>query len=133
VPVEVNLDDQAVLAGYDVSGTAVSAGERLVVVLYWEALAPFAANKQVFVHLFDEAAGEVPVQDDGAPECAVNPTTRWEPGQIIADPHVIAITAETPPGTYQLVVGMYDLLSKERLVRVDGGGDSVFLTEVMVR
>jgi hypothetical protein len=133
VPVEVNLDEQALLAGYDVSGTAVSAGERLVVVLYWEALAPFEANKQVFVHLFDEAAGEVPVQDDGAPECAVNPTTRWEPGQIIADPHVIAITAETPPGTYQLVVGMYDLLSKERLVRVDGGGDSVFLTEVMVR
>ncbi|MFZ0545440.1 MAG: glycosyltransferase family 39 protein, partial [Candidatus Promineifilaceae bacterium] len=129
-PVDVNLADQVVLAGYDVSGTAVSPGERLTVRLYWQVLAPFEENKQVFVHLFDD---EVEAQDDSAPECAVNPTTRWEPGQIIVDPHVITIPADLQPGSLQLIVGMYDLLTKDRLVRTDGLGDSIYLTDVVIQ
>jgi hypothetical protein len=95
IPVEVNLADQVVLAGYEISSTAVSPGERLTVRLYWEVLAPFDANKQIFTHLTD---GRVQAQHDSAPECAVNPTTRWEPGQIIVDPHIIEMPADTPPG-----------------------------------
>jgi hypothetical protein len=130
IPVEVNLADQVVLAGYEISSTAVSPGERLTVRLYWEVLAPFDANKQIFTHLTD---GRVQAQHDSAAECAVNPTTRWEPGQIIVDPHIIEMPADTPPGPLQLVVGMYDLLDSGRLQRVDGLGDSIHLTDVFVR
>jgi hypothetical protein len=133
MPVGVNLADQVVLAGYDLSETATAAGGRLVVRLYWEVVAPFEANKQVFVHLFDAESQQVIAQDDGAPECAVNPTTRWEPGQIVVDPHVVEITAEAGQGSWQLLVGMYDLLTRERLERVDGRGDSIYLRDVVVR
>ncbi len=130
IPIEVNLADQVILTGYEIDATSLLAGERLLIRLYWEVLAPFEQNKQVFVHLFD---GDIQAQDDSAPECAVNPTTRWEPGQIIVDPHVIEIPAETPPGTLQLIVGMYDLLDRDRLQRIDGLGDTIFLTEINIR
>jgi hypothetical protein len=130
IPVDVNLADQVILAGYDIDTTTAAAGERMIVRLYWEVVAPFEENKQVFVHLFD---GEVQAQDDSAPECAVNPTSRWEPGQIIVDPHIVTIPAETPPGPLQLIVGMYDLLTRDRLVRVDGSGDSIYLSDIEIR
>jgi hypothetical protein len=130
IPEEINLANQVVLAGYDINSKSVTAGDRLTVRLYWEVLAPFEANKQVFVHLSN---GEIVAQSDSAPECALNPTTRWEPGQIIVDPHIIEIPASSPPQQLELIVGMYDLLNKSRLDRADGLGDSIHLTDILVR
>jgi hypothetical protein len=129
-PVEVNLADQVILAGYDLEPATAVPGEQILVRLYWQALAPFDQNNQVFVHLFD---GQVRAQDDGAPECALNPTTRWEPGQIIVDPHLITIPADTPAGSLQLLTGMYDLITQVRLPRSDTLGDTIYLTDIIIR
>ncbi len=112
-PVRITLGGKRVqLLGYDVDKTAVSPGEQLTITLYWLALTPFERNYQVFTHLFN---GQLIAQHDGAPECAINPTTRWEPGQIIPDPHTIPIPPDAPAGTVSLLAGMYDLITGERM------------------
>jgi hypothetical protein len=118
------------LLGYDLDTREAYAGGQVTVTLYWQALAPFDNNYQVFTHLYD---GQMWGQHDGAPECALNPTTRWEPGQIIADPHIIPVEPGAPAGPVPLLVGMYDLLSKERLA-VPGTADNVIhLADVWLR
>jgi hypothetical protein len=75
-------------------------------------------------------------QWDNQPQRGGAPTTRWVPGQVIADPYQIPVAADAPPGPLELRVGMYDRLSMTRLpvrdARGEPGGDYVALTQVEV-
>jgi len=128
-PINISLEDKVKLLGYDLDVSEAWLGGKITVTLYWEALQPFDRNKQVFVHLYD---GNLWAQHDGAPECAINPTTRWEPGQRIVDPHILDLPEEMSVNRVPLIVGMYDLVSKERMV-VNGSGENYFqLTDVVI-
>jgi hypothetical protein len=129
VPVGVTLGDQVKLLGYDLPVRQARPGETIWLTLYWEALAPMAESYQVFVHLYD---GEMRAQADGAPGCDLYPTPRWEPREVVRDPHRVQLPANLPPGTYPLLVGMYRLVDGERLA-VDGRTDNAIpLTEIKV-
>ena len=81
------------------------------------------------MHLIGE---ELLAQHDGAPECAMNPTTHWEVGEIVRDPHILPIPDEIHPGRYSVQIGMYDLLSEIRL-DIPGDTDNSFeLTEISI-
>lgn len=90
--------------------------------LYW--LSPRRPDKdyKVFVHLRDLADQQMISQHDGDPVYGFTPMTRWEPGELIADEHLLPLPANLQPGTYQLWVGMYDPASGERLISVDPPG-----------
>jgi hypothetical protein len=127
--VDVMVGESIRLIGYELDTDEAFPGGKLVVTLYWEALKPIDRNNQAFVHLYD---GELYAQHDGAPECDINPTTRWEPGQIIPDPHIVELPDDIPARSIPLFVGMYDLLSEERLA-VNGTNDNaIYLTDVMI-
>jgi len=127
-PVGVTLGDKVHLLGYDLDTAGAHPGGAVVVTLYWQALAPFDRNFQAFAHLYH--GDSVLAQHDSAPECAVNPTTRWEPGDVVADPHVITLPAHLPGAEAPLFIGMYDLITEERLP-VPGAGDNlIYLTDV---
>ena len=128
-PVEATLDGQVRLLGYDLDLSNARPGGDIIVTLYWEALETIPRNKQVFVHLFD---GFMWAQHDGAPECAINPTTRWEVGQIIPDPHILELSDEMEVDNVPLLVGMYDLISKDRMRVVETGEDFIYLTDVAI-
>ncbi len=128
--VNVVLGDQIKLVGYDLDTDQVTPGGEILLTLYWQPLVPLERNYQVFTHLYD---GEMRGQHDGAPECAHNPTTRWEPGQIIPDPHRIEVSPDTSPGRLPLLVGMYDLITRDRLGVTGGEGDSIFLTDLIIQ
>jgi hypothetical protein len=128
--VGADLDGKVRLLGYDVNSLELEPGVTLTVTLYWEALAPFERNYQVFVHLYD---GTMWAQDDGAPECDVNPTTRWEPGQVIRDPHLLQLPPELPAGdSIPLLAGMYELVTGDRLHEEGTGRDAIHLTTLEV-
>ncbi len=130
VPLDVTLGDgQARLVGYDLDASQAVPGGQVVVTLYWVGLRPFDRNFQSFVHLFD---GELRAQHDGAPDCAVMPTTRWEPGQLIADAHVVPIAPDVPAGEVAVLVGMYDLLTLERLAIPDRADQTIYLTSLPI-
>jgi len=111
--IEVTMgNEQARLLGYDVDLDNAYPGGNVVITLYWRALKPFDQNYQAFVHLYDDV---LVGQHDGMPSCAVKPTTGWEPGRIIVDPHVIAIPNDVDSDELQVMVGMYNLITQERL------------------
>jgi 4-amino-4-deoxy-L-arabinose transferase-like glycosyltransferase len=128
-PVGVTVGESIRLAGFDLNSKEAFPGGNLVITLYWEALAPIEQNNQVFVHLFD---GELYAQHDGAPECDINPTTRWEPGQIISDTHIVELPDDMPIGSIPLLVGMYDLLSGERLTIKGADDNALYLSDVVI-
>jgi hypothetical protein len=80
----------------------------LDVTLYWLALRETAVNYKAFVHLLD-GTGQVIAQHDGDPVGGYTPTTRWRPGELIADTHRIPLPPGLAPGTYGLKAGLYDL------------------------
>ncbi len=105
-------------------------GERLVLTLAWSMLAPsIPPNSQVFVHI--EREGERLIgQADGPPRPPVE-TVCGKPralsslavGESVLDRRVIDIASDAPPGEYDLLVGIYDYESGERMP-VTGGPDA---------
>jgi hypothetical protein len=131
-PVDLTLQNgaggQVRLLGYDLSSTQPTPGSQLVVTLYWQALTPFTHNYQVFVHL--SQGTNILAQGDGAPECAINPTTRWEPGQIITDPHLVDLPETLPADSLSLTVGLYDLITLERMTLFPVDQDNIPLLSI---
>jgi hypothetical protein len=112
----------------------VAAGDRLSVELYWQAQQHMAQDYTVFVHVVGDynpaTGGPVWAQDDSYPMGGGHPTTRWLPGQTVADRHVIHVPLGTPAGRYQLRVGMYNALDRERLRVADADQDQITIGEI---
>jgi hypothetical protein len=58
------------------------------------------------------------------------------PGEVVVDEYSLSIPADTPPGSYALIAGMYDEGTLQRLAVLDSSGkaigDYVVLGEVVV-
>jgi hypothetical protein len=98
---------------------ATAETDGLRVTLYWQAAAPIPQDYQVFLHVLDDS-GRIVGQVDGPPLAGLYPTSRWLPGQIIADTYSIPLNPETRP--VALRAGLYDLGSLERLPAQSGQG-----------
>ncbi|HUX87217.1 MAG TPA: hypothetical protein VMW65_09470, partial [Chloroflexota bacterium] len=118
--------------GIQLDGSMLSeANGTLSVMLFWRATAQPAQSYTVFVHLSD-AQGKVIAQQDGLPLDGASPTTIWQTGDLIPDPHAISLKG-VPPGTYQIWVGLYRHATGQRLTIQSAGGrpvdhDSIDLT-----
>ncbi|MBN2471816.1 MAG: hypothetical protein JXN59_13930 [Anaerolineae bacterium] len=127
---------QFALRGYEVSGRWLRPGDPLEVSLYWEAQGRPERDYTVFVHLIDIPTLSIYAGSDARPSL---PTSTWRPGEIIVDTHLLTLSPETPPGTYDLEVGLYWMPEDgvfERLeVRSGRGGqtaDVVYLSRIRV-
>ncbi len=118
-PLQAGLGDRINLLGYDLSTEPITGGGRVRLTLYWQASGPLATSYTVFAHLLNPA-GQVVGQHDGLPAEGAIPTTEWAAHEIISDRHLIEFPA-LPPGDYNLVVGMYDSATGQRLPAFGGG------------
>jgi hypothetical protein len=131
---EVVLDDQVRLLGYDLGGQ-FNPGGALHLTLFWEALLAPDKDYTVFVHLVgpDEQTWG---QQDNQPVTGYHPTSRWVAGEFVRDQYDLHIMKEAPLGSYYLVAGMYDASSGQRLPVLDEKGivvgDSVNLGTVQL-
>ncbi|MBX3049978.1 MAG: hypothetical protein KF753_00815 [Caldilineaceae bacterium] len=87
------------------TGTA-KPGEDLNFVVYWQAEEAVAQSYTVFTQLLNEA-GQLIAQQDNLPVMGLAPTDTWQPGIVVRDPYRLTIPAQTPPGNYRLIVGLY--------------------------
>jgi hypothetical protein len=113
-PVRFNFGQKIALVGYDFDQRAGRPGETLRLTLYWEALAPMEESYTVFAHVLGEGT-QVWAIGDGVPVSGLAPTFTWEPGEIVEDPHDLTIGQTTPPGVYDVEVGLYLLQTGKRL------------------
>jgi 4-amino-4-deoxy-L-arabinose transferase-like glycosyltransferase len=118
-PLNANLDGQARLVGFDLDRFRVPPGGVLTLTLYWQAIQPIDHSYVVFTHVeTDRIWG----QGDGIPNCGKQPTNTWQPGRTVIDRISIPLNPQTPPGSYPLVVGLYDFESGQRLDVLDAAG-----------
>ncbi len=108
------------LLGYDLPRSQVRAGETLPLTLYWRATGPVPDNYQVFAHLTRPATHLWGQSDNLNPGDL--PTTRWPSDQYVWDDHMLEVLPGTPPGEYQLTVGLYTLANGVRVPVFDAAG-----------
>ena len=104
------MEDVAVLVATDdcahAAGRSPTEPAQAEVTLYWLALRETGQDYKAFVHLLG-TDGSVIGQHDGDPVGGFTPTSRWRPGEIIVDRHVIPLPPDLPPGEYGLRAGLY--------------------------
>lgn len=134
-PVGANLGDQVTLERYSLSEEAERPGGILKLTLVWQATAEMATDYKVFVHLVDESGLPI-AQRDSEPRGGSRPTTTWISGEMVTDRVGLWLPPEMVPGDYELLVGMYDPETLERLPVLDASGqivdDSISLGSVQL-
>jgi hypothetical protein len=114
-PVPVRLYD------YSLDRDRYAPGDTLRLTLRWEALDRLVEDYSISVKLLD-VDGAVLAQQDSGPQGGQHPTSRWRPGERIADQHELKIPSGTPLGRYQLQVIFYRPTDLSRLLTLDEEG-----------
>lgn len=133
---ELLFEDGIVLVGYTLTRQLVTSGERFSLTLYWQGRRQPTQNYKVFVHLVGPENLRV-AQHDSEPNNGAAPTAAWQAGQVVLDEHPLTIAPTAPPGTYHLMVGLYQGDTGRRLRLLRNGSkpiqaDAVTLAGVRV-
>lgn len=130
--VEEPWGDSISLAAFTMDpARGVPAGGSLTVTLYWSTSHTPDKSYTVFVHILGPS-GRLVAQHDGPPAEGTAPTTGWVPGQTMADSHRLVLPPDIAPGTYSLLVGLYEPSSGKRLAG-PGGAETATLGHIEVR
>jgi hypothetical protein len=129
-PTDQRWQDGIALRGFSLPPGPYQPGDSVPVTLEWQA--GDAAPQQrytLFVHIVGDD-GVVRGQQDREPARA--PTDQWQATQRLTDMYGPALSLETPPGRYHVVIGWYSYPSLARLPRADALGDTSTLGEIEV-
>lgn len=124
-PKDVRFGGQIQLAGVRERSTSYLAGDAITLDLFWKALQKPQADYTVFMHLRKASDGTQIAAFDSPPANGAAPTSSWQIGQTITDTRAIAIPQDAPAGDYDVVIGLYQYPSLERL-KIDGTGDTEY-------
>lgn len=119
------------LEGFALSAREVSPGDVLRLRLDWSADGPLGVPYKVFVQLIS-AEGLLVAQRDAEPVSGRAPTTIWQPGKVVRDPHGLIVPNDLPPSHYTLIVGLYNPFNPDERLPVNDG-DHLNLGLITVR
>jgi hypothetical protein len=122
-PLPVGVGEWGELLGYDLEADVLSPGEQVRFTLYWLASRPVIKGYKVFVHIVGQD-GHMGAQKDSMPANWSRPTYTWVPGEPIVDAHEVPLPADTTPGEYDIVIGLYDEKSGQRVMLCAQGSDA---------
>lgn len=88
--------------------------EAVDLTLYWRTDAPLQTDYHVFTHVID-AEGRIVQQYDAAPADGRYPTGQWRVDTLIEDARSIRFETPLAPGTYRVLVGLYQPADGTRL------------------
>ena len=132
---EARLAGQVELTGFSLDQAALLRGAPAQLTLFWKLLRPVDEDYKVFVHLRDHA-GRTVAQADHVPseELVALPTSTWREGEVVPDVSYLKVSADTSPGEYQLLVGLYNPETLERLaVEMDSSGENAVVVTTLRR
>ncbi len=120
-PINQDFGDFATLLGVDGLPNSVLAGEPINPVLYWRPRATTTVSYLISLQVFDENKRLV-AQTDGVPSNGARPTTDWQLGEIIVDPHTLHLPTDLPSGQYRLLLLMFDSTGGAQVFTREGNG-----------
>jgi hypothetical protein len=116
------------LVGYNVNSQRITIDTPLRFGLYLRSVARVSGNYQIFTHVL-AADGTLIAQADHIAGADSYPTSLWQPGSLIYNRFEIQLPVETPPGQYQIVIGLYDA---DQRLRLADGSDQIELFTLTV-
>jgi hypothetical protein len=116
-PPVAEFDDQIWLNDYTISDCR-SPTASCRITFKWLAQGEPSTDYTVFIQLWQ--AGEFVAGFDSPPLGNDYPTTLWEADELIVDPHPLDLSA-VPPGKYQLLAGLYNFATGDRLPATSEG------------
>ena len=122
VPINTTLGQEVRLVEVKVT-ESLQPGQTLPVEFVWQSLQQPQADYNLFLQLLT-ADGTLIAQHDSPPNGGYTPTSTWLPGQQLVSRHALALPPNLPTGTYQLIAGLYNPATGQRLP-VDSKGDFV--------
>jgi hypothetical protein len=138
-PISINFENQLELVGYSLTDLSPKAGDTVELTLYWSALRKIDVDYKVFANILDPQTLTKYAASDSMPANWQRPTTTWTPGEIIEDTHTLAVDPNTPPGIYEIELGLYHeapdgTFPRLRIVTPDGGmaNNFTYLSRVRV-
>ena len=132
--VSLLFGDAITLSGYTLGATSLRPGDIVEVTLFWETAVSLQNRYKVFLHLLD-ANGNLVSQRDSEPGGGLALTTTWQPGEVVLDNHGLLLSSDLPPGSYRLLLGLYDLANpanRRPITTPDGEKDAYLLTTLVV-
>jgi uncharacterized membrane protein len=93
--------------------TAIAAGGQIPVELLWQSRAP-AGDLIVVLQLLRED-GSLAANLEESPARGRRPSSQWSAGELVRDEHTLSVPPHIEPGTYRLIVGLYDATDGRRL------------------
>lgn len=134
IDLPVNFGDVMAFVGHDRSAETVGPGEQLELILYWRLLQRPARHYSIFAHLLD-ADSDIVGEYDG--NRYGTKFWREEGGELLLSYFPLRVRPDTPPGEYQLEIGVYHQPTDDRLPITDHEGervaDRLLLSPVAVR
>lgn len=122
-PLHYGLGTSLRLVGYHFCPQEVQPGERVYLLLRWQADEPVTVDYSVFAHLLDPNRERI-AQNDGMPRDNTSPTSRWQAGQVVEELRPITLPDNAQPGDYTFYLRMYDYVTSERLTISQDGVQS---------
>lgn len=126
-PVSYRFGNWIELVGYEMAPRRVRPGEAVILTLYWRALGPTEHDYTVFTHIL-EPPQTIWGQEDRPP---TPPTSQWRAGEVYRETYTLRVKPETPPGFYEVEIGLYRPDTGERL-RLENGQDFLLLSRIRV-
>ncbi|MDY6877645.1 MAG: glycosyltransferase family 39 protein, partial [Chloroflexota bacterium] len=116
--------DGLTLIGYDQHHTVLPTDSTQHITLYWTAYAQPTARYQTVAHLVGSDGLRWSLPDTFRPRGYADhpPTTTWAPGRYALDVHEIEPLPGTPPGTYDIVLTVFDRATLAPLSVLDEQG-----------
>ena len=93
----------------------------LELVFHWEANRKVRHNYKRYLHVIDAKSGEIVLQEDVSPDRAA-PTEGWERGTMIDDTAYLQL-GDLAAGEYNIMIGLYDEQTGERLMAYQENGE----------
>lgn len=118
------FEDNILLVGYTLDRRRVAAGETVTLTLYWQAQTPPGQDYKIFVHVVGQDGTRL-AQHDSDPQNGAAPTSSWASDQLISDKHPLSLAPDALPGAYQIVIGLYESQTGQRLRLLQDGSVSV--------
>ena len=103
------------MLSYGITDPPPTWGKDGGVILEWEAAGALLKDYSVFLHMYDAQGHRIAQQDSLIRDQTARPTSKWHPGDTGVALYHLPIAAGTPPGGYELDIGVYFWKTGEEL------------------
>lgn len=120
----ISAGDGIGLLGYTLGASTATGGDIVPLTLFWQVERTPRARYTVFAHIID-ADNQLWGQRDSEPAGGLRPTNTWQGGERIQDNYGLPVLPGTPPGDYQIELGLYEASTGQRLALTSSNGQAL--------